>query len=109
MKKSSSIQLGIVTVFGIAILAGCNSPEEYVQRCVDKNDKLQNDSYCRTGSGGRWIYMGSGSRISNGIASGYHATQPATGHIKSSSGTTVRSAPSSRGGFGSSGSRSFGS
>jgi hypothetical protein len=109
MKKSQSIKLGFVSLFSVALLAGCTSPEQYTQRCVDKNDKLQDDSNCRAGGSGRWIYMGSHSSVSNGIVSGYHASQPSTGRISSSSGSTIRSAPSTRGGFGSSGSHSFGS
>jgi hypothetical protein len=76
MKKTSSIKLTLLTAAAAAALSGCNRTREaQVQRCVDSQNVMVDESNCQnqpysTGSGGyyggyygpryRWVYGGNG-------------------------------------------------
>lgn len=108
MKRSKSVEIGLIAAIAATLVAGCSRPEDYTRRCVDASGRVLPDSSCGFGGRGHWGYFGRGSSIVNGIGRGFSSSEPSSGRILSSSGSTIRSAPVSRGGFGSSGSRSFG-
>ena len=109
MRRSSHIAAPLLASTALAMLAGCRRPE--MQRCVDENNKVVDDSLCKNlpndaqgnsnGSHGGGVFFfpyryyyggfggyGLGSTVSGGSLS------PMAGHSYSTS--------TSRGGFGSS-------
>ncbi len=86
MERSSRFSLVIVTSTAL-MLGGCAASRNAQGQCVDASGRVMPDSYCRTGSSGRYIYGGS---VSNGRVIGGSTTPPASSV--------------SRGGFGSFGS-----
>lgn len=114
----ASVLLGGVAV---AFLAACGEDDDEVARCVDRRtDQVVDVSNCddeaRDGYGGAffWMFGGRGSTRIGGRAGGGQYIDPADrsslarrggfGSSARSSGTGVRSAGGSSGGFGSSGS-----
>jgi len=113
MKRSSQVAAPLLAAAAMAMLAGCKQPE--MQRCVDENNKVVNDSFCHQtgqqqrpdGHGGfifvpmqyHYYYGGYGGYAPGSVVGGGSYT-PAPGHSYS---TTAR------GGFGSSFSGGHGS
>jgi hypothetical protein len=106
MKRSTQVGAPLLAAAAMAMLAGCKSPE--MQRCVDENNKVVDDSLCHQtgqqqrpdGHGGfifvpmpyHYYYGGYGGFAPGSVVGGGSYT-PAPGHTYSST---------SRGGFGSS-------
>lgn len=86
MKKTSSIRLTLLTAAAAAALSGCNRTREaQVQRCVDSQNVMVDESDCQnqpysTGSGGyyggafgpryRWVYGGNGGYVPGSVVYG---------------------------------------
>lgn len=106
MKRSAQVTAPLLTAAALSLLAGCRKPE--MQRCVDENNRVVDDSLCKNlpnqqpfnGNRGGMTFFpyhyyyggyggyGLGSTVSGG------SNAPIAGHSYSSSTT--------RGGFGSS-------
>jgi len=113
MKRSTQVAAPLLAAAAMAMLAGCKQPE--MQRCVDENNKVVDDSFCHQtgqqqrpdGHGGfifvpmpyHYYYGGYGGYGLGSVVGGGSYT-PAPGHSYS---TTAR------GGFGSSFSGGHGS
>jgi hypothetical protein len=114
MKRSTKVAAPLLASAALAILAGCRKPE--MQRCVDEQNRVVDDSLCanqpnqqqqqqRSASGGGIIpfipiyhyYYGGWGGYGLGSIVGGGSNAPATGHSYA-----TRSGVTTRGGFGSS-------
>ena len=102
MKRSTQVAAPLLASTALALLAGCHSPE--MQRCVDENNKVVDDSLCKDLPGGsaqqthhpglfpyHYYYGGFGGRGVGSLVTGGSAT-PLAGHSYATG--------TSRGGFG---------
>jgi len=95
MKRSTHVVAPLLAAAAMSLLVGCRDPE--MQRCVDENNKVVDDSLCKVpgqptyGYRYHYYYGGSGSYSPGTIATG-GGTQPISGVSYSTT----------RGGFGNS-------
>lgn len=75
LKRSKTIQLGLVCTVAAGLLACDDRPTRY---CVDGNDQVQDELNCAPGHAGHWYY-GHGGYTTGARVSGGSTTVPSEG------------------------------